>query len=66
VEEDSHARLCLWAMELCLPHPWTNVQVRVSLREDPVWLKSLESHQEKLYFSTVSQRGSKCEQIVNK
>ena len=43
IEQDPHARLCLWAMGLTLPHPATGKEIKVAM-EDPQWLTSLMEH----------------------
>lgn len=52
VEEDPHARLCLWAMEISVPHPKTGATVRGMLQKEPEWMTHLLEQQEKLYFAS--------------
>jgi 23S rRNA-/tRNA-specific pseudouridylate synthase len=41
-----HARLCLWAMEISLPHPVTGVETTFSMDQEPEWLEQVVRHQE--------------------
>ena len=54
VEEDKHSRLCLWAMEISLPHPRTTELVTVCLTEEPEWISQLLKFEEKLYVQSLS------------
>lgn len=54
VEKDAHARLCLWAMEISLPHPRTHEFVGIALSKEPEWIGQLVKYQEKLYSQSLS------------
>ena len=45
IEEDPHARLCLWAMAITLPHPQTGEEFTVTMSE-PDWLQAIIQFQE--------------------
>ena len=47
VEDDPHARLCLWATEISFPHPETGIDLTVKLEKQPEWLTSLLAYQAK-------------------
>jgi RluA family pseudouridine synthase len=47
VEQNSHIRLCLWAVEISFPHPETGVELNVALDGQPEWLTSLLEYQER-------------------
>jgi tRNA pseudouridine65 synthase len=47
VEQNSHIRLCLWAVEISFPHPETGVELIVALDGQPEWLTSLLEYQER-------------------
>lgn len=47
IEENPHARLCLYAMEITFPHPVTGKEMTVSIHE-PTWLTCLVAREEKL------------------
>jgi 23S rRNA-/tRNA-specific pseudouridylate synthase len=53
VEDDAHARLCLWAMEICVPHPTTDAPVHIVLPKEPDWISQLLKIQEKIYFDSL-------------
>jgi tRNA pseudouridine32 synthase / 23S rRNA pseudouridine746 synthase len=53
VEKDAHARLCLWAMEINVPHPRTNEFVSISLSKEPDWIAQLVKYQEKIFFQSL-------------
>jgi RluA family pseudouridine synthase len=50
VEQDPYSRLCLWAMEISVPHPTSNQYITVVLPKEPEWISRLLSYQEKLYY----------------
>jgi len=49
IEENPHIRLCLWAIEITLPHPRTGINLTVTM-EEPDWLQKMVKHQEEQWF----------------
>ncbi|KAI2510883.1 pseudouridine synthase [Fragilaria crotonensis] len=54
VEQDPHSRLCLWAMEITLPHPTTNALVTIGMAKEPEWISQLMMFQEQLFAQSLS------------
>jgi 23S rRNA-/tRNA-specific pseudouridylate synthase len=54
VEQNPHSRLCLWAMEISLPHPETNVLVTIGLAKEPEWISQLVTLQKQLVAQSLS------------
>lgn len=48
VSIDSHARMCLWALEIQFPHPVEGKDATAQI-DEPVWYSALRHHQERLW-----------------
>jgi len=48
VKENPHSRLCLWALEIILPHPITNRLISASI-DEPEWYNNLRINEEKVW-----------------